>query len=100
MVLIISIYYDGVTDMSWTIRPKRLLTSLAQCVERRTSTREARVQIRISTQRIYSRANRVLWHKEDSNRACVMHSCFLNYLTALECIAAILDNTKYLYGPL
>ena len=50
--------------------------SLAQCVERWTSTPEARVQIRVSTQRIYSRAYTVLWHKEDSNMACVMHSSF------------------------
>jgi len=70
---------------------------LVQCVERRTSTPEARVQVRVAvTQIIYSLAATVLWHKEDFNMVRVMYPG----LTALECIAAILDNEKYINGPL
>jgi hypothetical protein len=54
----------------------RLLAPLAQCVGRWTITAEARVQIRVSTQIIYYRADTVLWHKKDSNMACVMRSGF------------------------
>ena len=44
---------------------------LAQCVERWTSTPEARVQIRIAAiQRIHSRTYTVLWHKENSYALC------------------------------
>ena len=55
---------------------------LAKCVERWTSPQEARVQIRVSTPIIYSRADTVHRHKENSNIACAMHSGFRTVWTS------------------
>ena len=73
--------------------------SLASTVrrERWTSMPEAWVQTRVAaTQIIYSQADTVLRQKVDSNLFGVMPPG----LTALEYMAAILDKTKYLHGPL
>jgi hypothetical protein len=45
-------------------------------LERWNSTQEARVQIRVSTNRIYYRADTALLRKEGYNMACVVHSGF------------------------
>jgi len=75
--------------------PRSLANSVRR--ERWTSMPEAWVQNRVTaTQIIYSQADTVLRHKVDSNRVGVMPPG----LTALECMAAMLDKTKYLHGPL
>ena len=42
--------------------------------ERWTSTPEAPVRIRVAAIQIYSRADTVLWHKDDFNRLCRLRS--------------------------
>jgi len=54
----------------------RMSAPLAQCVERLTSSQEARFQIRVSTPITYNRAETVLRHKEVFNIACVMYFAF------------------------
>jgi hypothetical protein len=67
---------SSLSKITFTRYRKIVGSAVAQCVVRWTSTPEARGRIRVSTQINYYRADTVLWHKKDSNMACVMRSGF------------------------